>query len=141
MAILWNPSLAVGIPAIDEQHQELFARVDRLIEAMRASSTAEVPRLMDFLSEYVVEHFQAEEGLMQRYAYPRFVLHKAAHDRFVADFGDMRKKFEIKGAMSFVTIQVKTWLCDWLIAHVSGTDLAFAEWLHGAVRDRRARAV
>ncbi|HTP53071.1 MAG TPA: bacteriohemerythrin [Anaeromyxobacteraceae bacterium] len=141
MPISWNPSLAVGIPAIDEQHRELFARVNRLVEAMRASDSTEVMRLMDFLSEYVGEHFAAEEELMQRYAYPRFVLHKAAHDRFVADYTDMRKKFEIRGAMSFVTIQVKTWLCDWLMAHVSGTDMAFAEWLQRAQQSTRARAV
>jgi len=134
MSIKWSSSLAVGVPAIDEQHRELFDRVDRLVEAMKSSNAREVARLMDFLGEYVVEHFRMEEGLMQTYGYPQFALHKAAHDRFVADYGEMRRKFEIKGAMSFVTIQVKTWLCDWLVAHVSGTDMTFARWHQRALR-------
>ncbi len=139
--VKWTPNLAVGIPAIDHQHQELFAGVDRLIAAMKASDPAEVARLMDFLGAYAVEHFRAEEELMQHHGYPEFALHKAAHTRFIQDYGDLRKKFEIKGAVSFVTIQVKTWLGDWLAAHVSGTDMAFARWLQRAARPQRAGAV
>jgi len=140
MSTKWTPSLAVGVPAIDEQHQELFARVGRLIEAMKASDPAEVGRLMDFLGEYVVEHFRMEEGLMQRYGYPDFQLHKAAHDRFIQDYGELRHKFDIKGAKSFVTLQAKSWLGDWLVAHVSGTDMSLARWLQRAVRAQQARA-
>jgi len=140
MAIKWSPNLAVGVSSIDDQHKELFARVDRLVEAMKASDTAEVSRLMDFLGAYVVEHFQMEEKLMQKYGYPQFKLHKAAHDRFVTDYGELQKKFGIKGAVSFVTIQVKTWLADWLVAHVSGTDMAFGQWLQRAMREQSAPA-
>ncbi|HVP66397.1 MAG TPA: bacteriohemerythrin [Anaeromyxobacteraceae bacterium] len=139
MAIKWTSALAVGIPAIDEQHQELFRRVAGLLEAMRASDPREVARVMAFLGEYVIEHFRMEEGLMQSYGYTQFALHKAAHDRFVTDYADMRKKLEVKGAVSFVTIQVKTWLCDWLVAHVSGTDMAFAQWHRRALEARHAQ--
>ena len=141
MSIKWTPALAVGVSAIDQQHKELFDHVAKLIDAMKNSDAAEVGRLMDFLGAYVVEHFRMEEGLMQRYAYPDYALHRAAHERFVQDYGELRRKFESKGAMSFVTIQVKTWLGDWLAAHVSGTDMAFARWLQRAARPQRAGAV
>ena len=141
MSIKWTPALAVGVSAIDQQHKELFDHVAKLIDAMKNSDAAEVGRLMDFLGAYVVEHFRMEEGLMQRYAYPDYALHRAAHERFVRDYGELRRKFESKGAMSFVTIQVKTWLGDWLAAHVSGTDMAFARWLQRAARPQRAGAV
>jgi hemerythrin len=137
MSIKWTPALAVGVSAIDQQHQELFDRVAKLIDAMKNSDAAEVGRLMDFLGAYVVEHFRMEEGLMQRYAYPDYALHKAAHERFVQDYGELRRKFESKGAMSFVTIQVKTWLVDWLTAHVQGTDLSLGRWLQRRVRERQ----
>jgi hemerythrin len=140
MAIRWTPALAVGVPAIDEQHQELFLRVDRLVQAMLASDTAEVARLMDFLGAYVVEHFRMEEALMRRHLYPGSALHKAAHDRFLKDFGDLRARLEIRGAVSFVTIQLKTWLCEWLVAHVSGTDLALARHLNRPTGAPQARA-
>jgi hemerythrin len=138
MSAKWTPALAVGVPAIDQQHQELFDHVGKLIEAMRTADAAEVGRLMDFLGSYVVEHFRMEEGLMQRHGYPDYALHKAAHQRFIQDYGELRKKFETKGAMSFVTIQVKTWLVDWLVAHVQGTDMALGRWLQ---KSRAAQAV
>jgi hemerythrin len=137
MSIKWTPALAVGVSAIDQQHKELFDHVAKLIDAMKNSDAAEVGRLMDFLGAYVVEHFRMEEGLMQRYAYPDYALHRAAHERFVRDYGELRRKFESKGAMSFVTIQVKTWLVEWLTAHVQGTDLLLGRWLQKRVRERQ----
>lgn len=138
MSAKWTPALAVGVPAIDQQHQELFDQVGKLLGAMKDGDAAEVGRLMDFLGSYVVEHFRMEEGLMQRHGYPDYALHKAAHQRFIHDYGELRKKFEAKGAMSFVTIQVKTWLVDWLVAHVQGTDMALGRWLQ---KGRAAQAV
>lgn len=139
MVIKWNPSLAIGVPTIDQEHRELFARANRLVEAMKASNLGEVARLMSFLGEYVVEHFRGEEELMLHHGYPRFALHKAAHDRFIADYGEMGKKLGIPGAMTFVAVQLSTWLGDWLSAHVSGTDRAFAEWLHRSRHAEEAR--
>jgi hemerythrin len=138
MSIKWTPALAVGFSSIDEQHQELFDRVAKLIDAMKVADAGEVGRLMDFLGSYVVEHFRMEEGLMQRHGYPDYALHKSAHDRFIQDYTELRKKFEAKGAMSFVTIQVKTWLVDWLTAHVQGTDMTLGRWLQAKARAKQA---
>jgi hemerythrin len=32
---------------------------------------------------------------------------------------------------------VKTWLVDWLTAHVQGTDLSLGRWLQKRVRERQ----
>ena len=81
-----------------------------------------------------------EEKLMQKHAYPQFKLHKAAHDRFISDYSDLQKKLAVKGALSFVHIQLKTWLAEWLVAHVSGTDMAFGQWLQREAREQSAPA-
>ena len=45
MAITWDPNLAVGHQAMDDQHRELFRRIDALLEASRTGkSTGEVSR-------------------------------------------------------------------------------------------------
>lgn len=124
----WTPSLAVGHAVIDGQHQELFRRLEALLAAMMKGDKGEVARLFDFLGTYVVEHFGAEERLMQQHAYPEHAAHKAAHERFVADYGALRKALEAGGGAA-LTIKVQNWCGDWLKAHIAGTDQALAAFL------------
>jgi hemerythrin len=64
MGIPWTDSLAVGIPEIDQQHQELFLRLERLLRGIVGGEREEVGRLLEFLGDYVVRHFGAEERWM-----------------------------------------------------------------------------
>lgn len=125
----WNASLALGYPDIDQQHQELFARVSRLVSGMERGDLAEAQELFDFLGEYVVLHFGAEELLMREAGFAGYGVHKAAHDRFVRDITDLRLLFESSGASPAVAIKAKTWLVDWLRAHIGGADQMLARHL------------
>jgi hemerythrin len=129
MPPLWTPGLSVGVAEIDEQHQELFARIDRLLEGMRVGDRSEIARLFEFLGEYVVSHFAMEERWMKSTRYPDFAVHKAAHDRFVKDYVELKLQFQTKGPIAAVSIKVNQWLGDWLKAHIAGTDLRLARHL------------
>jgi hemerythrin len=129
MTIHWSQALAVGHTGIDAQHQELFRRLGSLLDAMLAGDPTEIARLFDFLGAYVVEHFGAEEELMRKSAFPGYAVHKAAHDRFVRDYQELRRVFDAHGASSAVTIRTKTWIVDWLKAHIAGTDQLLAKHL------------
>ena len=126
--IKWTPALAVGHAVIDGQHQELFRRLEALLTAMMKGDKAEIVRLFDFLGSYVVEHFGAEEKLMQQHAYPDYATHKAAHERFVADYTALKRSLEAGGGAA-LTIKVQNWCGDWLKAHIAGTDQALATFL------------
>ena len=97
MAIPWTPALAIGVPEIDHQHQELFVRIERLVEGVARGNPADVERLLEFLSQYVVKHFGAEERWMLRSAYPDYARHKAQHERFIRDYEHMTQEFREKG--------------------------------------------
>jgi hemerythrin len=127
--IKWTPALAVGHSVIDSQHQELFRRLEALLTAMMRGDKAEVGRLFDFLGAYVVEHFGAEEQLMQQHAYPDYASHKAAHERFVADYLALKKSLDASGGGAALTIKVQNWCGDWLKAHIAGTDQLLATFL------------
>jgi hemerythrin len=131
MTIQWTQALAVGHDAIDGQHQELFRRLDVLLAAMRAGDRTEIGRLFDFLGAYVVEHFGAEERFMRESGYPGMTVHKAAHDRFVRDYQELRKLYEASGANAAVTIKTQSWVVDWLQSHIGRTDVALARHLRG----------
>jgi methyl-accepting chemotaxis protein len=125
----WSASLAVGHEGIDAQHQELFRRLDRLVDAMARGDRQEMTRLFDFLGEYVVEHFGMEQRLMEALDYPAYPAHKAAHERFVRDYQDLRRAFEESGGNAAVTLKVKDWAVDWLKAHIGQTDRQLAAYL------------
>jgi len=127
--IKWTQALAVGHAAIDTQHQELFRRLESLLTAMMRGDQAEVGRLFDFLGGYVVEHFGAEERLMVEHAYPDYPSHKAAHERFVKDYTELRLSYQRAGGGAALTIKVQNWCGDWLKAHIAGTDQALAAFL------------
>ena len=129
--IKWTPALAVGHAVIDGQHQELFRRLEALLTAMMKGDKTEVARLFDFLGSYVVEHFGAEEKLMQEHRYPDSAVHKAAHERFVADYLALKKSLDAAGGAggAALTIKVQNWCGDWLKAHIAGTDQALATFL------------
>jgi hemerythrin len=129
MELQWTTSLSVGIAEIDAQHQELFRRAERLIVALRGGDRSEVGPLVSYLTDYVVEHFEAEEKEMRATFYPEYEAHKAAHDRFRADFAAMARDFERKGPTALVALTLHNWLSDWLRKHIGVVDLELGKFL------------
>jgi hemerythrin len=121
-ALQWTPALAVGIPEIDAQHQELFRRAERLIAALRSGDRGEVLPLLAYLDEYVVQHFAAEERLMREVGDPGLEAHAAAHRGFRADFAELVKDFRRSGPTALLALTIHNWLSDWLRMHICGVD-------------------
>ena len=138
MAILWTPDLAVGVAEIDRQHQELFAAIDRLLEAMSdGRGRGEVSALIGFLSKYVVEHFRDEERVMAEARYPELEQHRVVHAEFTADLGLLAAQLEAKGATSALVFEVNTRAAQWLRTHVMAMDKRIGVFLQQ--RPRAAR--
>jgi hemerythrin len=125
MRFAWTSAISVGVDAIDAQHKELFHRVDRLLDVVeRRAAERELMRVLAFLGDYVVTHFADEEALMAERRYPDAAAHAAEHAVFTARFDRLRTAFARGGADPPLADEVRRQLCDWLVRHVSGTDLA-----------------
>jgi hemerythrin len=130
MGFTWTPRLSVGVDAIDEQHRELFRRVNELLSAISArQGSAQVLSTLGFLGEYVVSHFDDEVRLMHETAYPGRAEHLAEHGRFNDAFRRLRAAFARSGSDASLAAQVERELCDWLQRHVMETDRKLGEWL------------
>jgi hemerythrin len=125
----WNANLAVGVEAIDEQHQELFRRAARLIRALRTGDRAEVEPLVRYLSDYVVSHFECEERWMAEAEYPGLEAHRDIHRRFKDDLREMTREYQRKGPTPLVALTIHNWLSDWLRQHISAADVELGRWL------------
>ncbi len=129
MAVQWHPSLASGNSEIDAQHQEIFRRLAALVSALERGSRDEIPRLFQFLGDYVVTHFGAEERAMASARYPGAGVHGAAHARFVKEYGELRALYEATGPSFAIAVKTATWVQDWLKSHIFGADRALARYL------------
>lgn len=130
MTKAWDQSLTVGLPLIDEQHQQLFASLDSLLAALRESrGKEEVGKILAFLGDYTVKHFGAEEQLMRRYRYPDIAAHLAEHQQFLRSFQALVAEFEARGASASLALRVMTQVGDWLRGHIKKPDAALVAFL------------
>ncbi len=128
----WNPSLATGHAKIDEQHQELFARADALIEAMfQGRAAAEVAGLVAFLRDYCRDHFAMEEQLMARTAYPSAASHAQAHRYFAQRLHEIEGMLAERGPNARAILDLKDLVRGWLVNHIGAVDAKLAAYLRG----------
>ncbi|MHB1132656.1 MAG: bacteriohemerythrin [Chloroflexota bacterium] len=119
----WTPDLEVGIGKVDEQHKELFRRVNDLLVAVTADGgKEEVRRLLDFLSEYVNLHFANEEAFMKRFQYPGAAQHYKQHDDFRRRVATLREMVDQQTPSTMLVLSVRTHVCEWLVDHVAKVD-------------------
>ncbi len=130
MTFGWNRALELGITPIDDQHRELFRRIDLLIAAMMKKEGPEaLASLFDFLGTYVYEHFTAEEALMRVHNYPQLAEHEAEHRRFVEDFKALQREYTKEGPTALLLVKVNGRVGQWLVEHIARTDKAVGNYL------------
>ena len=137
VALQWTSALSVGVPEIDSQHRELFARVDRLVEAVLHQDRQEAIRLLGFLREYAVVHFAAEERLMEQSGYAALDAHLVEHRRFTATLRVFEADYRQHGPTADLIYRLQREAVDWLRDHVLSTDMALGRWV---LASRRACA-
>jgi hemerythrin len=131
MAVQWSDSLASGFTEIDTQHKELFMRVNGLLDAFDKGTAgrAEVSKIVQYLTEYVVFHFGTEEKHMGRFGYSSMTAHKAQHEQFVKSFMRLKERMLMEGINAQLAEETKELVVDWLINHIKYSDRALGMFL------------
>lgn len=124
-------NLVTGNKLIDEQHKELIAKINELLVAVETSQgQAAAMRTLNFLTDYVMYHFDAEEKLQKEVGYPGLEEHQKQHailKQTVSDLSDML--IEEEGASPAFVEQLNTKVIDWLYRHIEGFDRSVAEYI------------
>ena len=94
----WTERWSVGVDTIDAQHRELFAAINSLLREEEKPAARDVVKVLDYLEDYVNNHFGLEEIYMHRLSYPGFPFHKGEHVAFINDFYDLRDEYDDNGA-------------------------------------------
>ncbi|MDA8098400.1 MAG: bacteriohemerythrin [Nitrospiraceae bacterium] len=127
MTFTWTEELATEVAEIDSQHQELFRRVNGILEACREKKgRQEIGKFIEFLEDYVDEHFAGEERRMLAVGYPALSSHRAEHRDFTRQLSEIKKEFTTYGSGINVVLMAVRASGDWLVNHIRKTDRAMA---------------
>ncbi|MGM0379227.1 MAG: bacteriohemerythrin [Bacillota bacterium] len=125
--MIWKDEYKIGVELVDKQHKELFKRLKNFIQTARsdkekAEKKKEVEKTLNFMSEYVVTHFDAEEKLQQKYEYPDFEKHHQIHEEFKAEVAEFQQEYQNNEYDEDFVMEFSGRLLTWLINHVASTD-------------------
>lgn len=131
----WTEDLAVGIEKIDEQHRELFEKINDLVAAVKQSVCKyKIGDTIKFLEDYVVFHFGEEEKLMQQFGYPGYPAHKDQHEKFIANFNELKKELpKLEGGKKpgsyDLSVETNQVVVDWILDHIAKVDKQLGAFL------------
>src|SRR5512142_2380351 len=98
MGIVWGEYLVTGIVTVDEQHKELFRRINEFLNACDdGRGRDDLIGLLQFLDDYVVFHFRAEELLQEESDYADRTHHREYHRWFIEELTDLKRRFLLEG--------------------------------------------
>jgi hemerythrin len=131
--LVWTKDLSVGVIEIDDQHRELFDRINRLLSAIDEQAAAdEIQNLFTFLESYVVKHFGDEERYMDHYemrGYSDSARHKSEHLGFVNYFREFRADFEAATPSHQFVTEFTKWMTNWWMIHIQHIDKGLGAFL------------
>ena len=117
----WQERYAIGIPAVDHEHQELIRMINVLVTRVLEGSDVKFisDSLGDILSA-IGAHFALEEKIMRDRHYDQYLDHKADHDRLLDQLRDIMDDYEVHRQIN--PAQLVAALDDWFSVHFSTRD-------------------
>jgi hemerythrin len=126
----WTKELATGVKRIDDQHRELIAQANKLLEACYTIKGREMLGNIEALMEgCIAGHFATEEELMTDHAYPHYGAHRMAHQKVMARYAKLKDRFLKEGVGVHLVIMVNQLIISWLKSHIRDHDKALGEHL------------
>ena len=131
--LVWDDSLATGVPEIDEQHKILVHTLNEAGEKLgKGAGLDDYEAITQQLLSYALYHFETEEALMQEYGYaqdeaPDAHRHEAEHRSFTQQVIAVRE--QLKAGILTPPGALMAFLNDWLLRHIMLTDKRLAAFI------------
>ncbi len=127
---MYEEERKTGIALLDQQHEEIFARVKVLEDACVAGKDKkEVKEAIRRLDEYVSRHMKEEEEMQVSFGYPQYIAHKHIHNILRAELRKQEEKFNAEGVVEEPETQEITSLMEWILKHIMKDDMYIAEYI------------
>jgi len=130
MAIVWEEKMRLGIPAIDEQHENMFEQLARLTDAITSGACGgKVSEILGFLKDYAETHFLEEEELMTEYGYDGIEEQRQQHAVFKQNVSELLAMLDEKAPAKALAIRIDALLIRYAINHIRNLDFRLVEFI------------
>jgi hemerythrin len=124
----WEDSFSVGVDEIDRQHKKLIRLVNDLNRALKTGGGYNAAQdVIRELAAYALQHFQTEEGYMQRAEYPAYAEHKAEHEAFALK--TLKFHDDLKQHNVLLSVEILFFLREWVKQHITTVDAKLKPYL------------
>jgi hemerythrin len=126
--LVWDRTLSVGVPEIDEDHRKLVDLFNLLNRAvLEGASRDYTEALVDELISCTAWHFKHEERLMLKYGYPGLAEHRSEHAELIDSAQALQRKFQ-SGSGPAASEDIE-FVEHWLTGHIYGADMDLGAFL------------
>lgn len=130
MELKWDESLEIGHENIDNQHKELFDRINYFFDSINSGTgKEEVLRTLDFLERYTNKHFNDEEEIQRNYNYPKYKQQLMQHQVFRNQLGEIRYMCERYGVTGAITNYMEQKITNFWQYHINNLDKDLGQYL------------
>ena len=116
--------MGTGVERVDQQHRQLIDMINGLETSIHAGAgPQEVKHHLDFLANFVVEHFREEEGIMASHKCSATHKNLAAHKSLLEKYTHWRREYDgPKGGKVSQLAELHLFLNTWLVSHICKID-------------------
>ena len=129
----WTQDMAVGIATIDDQHKELFKRINNLVTAIKQHRCKdEIDGTIRFLEDYARFHFSEEEQRMREAGYGGLAEHQGHHAAYLGNIKELKEQASVPrvSGMSYEpSVTANQIVVDWIVDHIMKVDRKFGEFV------------
>jgi len=126
----WTEKMSVGVAVLDGDHRKLVGMVNTLFDEIQSGKGKEgVGKTLDSLVSYTVEHFKREEQFFAKTSYSESAAHIAEHQKLCKQVADVQQRYKA-GATTALTLEVMSFLKNWLTNHIMGSDKKYGPHLN-----------
>jgi len=130
MGFQWEDKYSVNEPHIDEQHKKLLDEINILLESiMNGSSSEKIDEVVNFLEQYVNEHFAYEEQYMLEHNYPELEEHKKGHHDFSVQYNIFKDDLKKHDSVEKLAMEVEKYMGEWWVNHICDEDHKYARYI------------
>ncbi len=124
----------VAVNKMNQIHETEVEVLNKLYDAIEKyekgeNSIEEVEKLFDEFLKDVQEHFSFEQGLMEKYNFFAYPMHRGEHDRVLMELTQLKKKFDKEKNPSLIKSYLSQIFVPWIINHVQTMDTVTAHFL------------
>ncbi len=135
--MILNPDMLpkVALNQMNSIHDTEVEILNELYRAAKENNVEEVEKLFDEFLKDVKEHFSYEQGLMEKYNFFAYPMHRGEHDRVLMELENLKKNFEKTKDPSLIVKYLENQFVPWLLNHVQTMDTVTAMYLSNYVRE------